>query len=92
MPATINGQRPFITGGIMIGKYEAEGVHFHWGSNRSKGSEHVIDNRRFDVEMHMVHKNAKYNTVAEATQHKDGIAVLGIMFKIVDVSTEFFFS
>ena len=86
VPATVEGKRPFVTGGIMTAKYEAVGVHFHWGSSRSKGSEHLIDNRRFDVEMHMVHKNTKYNTIGEASQHKDGIAVLGIMFKIVDVS------
>lgn len=90
IPATVNGQKPFITGGIMKSRYEAVGVHFHWGSDDNKGSEHVIDNRRYDVEMHIVHKNVNYNTVEEATQHKDGLAVLGIMFKIVNVSLEIF--
>lgn len=70
----------------MKGKYEAVGVHFHWGNATNKGSEHMIDNRRYDVEMHIVHKNVAYDTVEEATQHKDGLAVLGIMFKIVNVS------
>lgn len=56
-------------------------MHFHWGSESSRGSEHVIDNRRFDVEMHIVHKKVTYATVDEATQHSDGLAVLGIMFE-----------
>lgn len=88
VPPTTNGQRPFISGGIMQGKYEAIGVHFHWGSANSKGSEHVIDNRRYDVEMHLVHRNIKYRTTEEAARNKDGLAVLGIMFKIVNVSEE----
>ncbi|XP_075144684.1 carbonic anhydrase 2-like isoform X2 [Haematobia irritans] len=79
--STINGERPYISGGTLLDKYEAVGVHFHWGSSRSKGSEHVINNRRFDAEMHIVHKSIRYQTVEEATQYSDGLAVLGIMIK-----------
>ncbi|XP_065360180.1 uncharacterized protein CAH6 [Calliphora vicina] len=85
VPLTTNGQRPFISGGLLRNKYEAEAVHFHWGSAGSKGSEHVIDNRRFDVEMHIVHRNVRYSTVEEAARNRDGLAVLGVMFKIVNV-------
>lgn len=83
---TINGQRPFISGGIMKGQFEAVGVHFHWGSYGYKGSEHIVDNRRFDVEMHIVHRNAKYRTVEEASRYEDGLSVIAIMFKITKVS------
>uniref|UniRef100_A0A1I8PBT6 Carbonic anhydrase n=1 Tax=Stomoxys calcitrans TaxID=35570 RepID=A0A1I8PBT6_STOCA len=78
---TINGKRPFITGGTLNGIYEAMGIHFHWGSSSSRGSEHTIDNRRYDAEMHIVHKSIKYDTIEEAIKHPDGLAVLGIMFK-----------
>ncbi|XP_023308860.2 carbonic anhydrase 2 [Lucilia cuprina] len=85
VPLTTNGQRPYITGGLLRNRYEAMAVHFHWGSATTKGSEHVIDNRRFDVEMHIVHKNVQYATMEQAARNRDGLAVLGVMFKIVNV-------
>ncbi|XP_034484398.1 carbonic anhydrase 2-like [Drosophila innubila] len=84
IPETRNGQKPFITGGLLKGQYVAEGVHFHWGSPNSRGAEHLINNRRYDIEMHIVHRNTRYSDVSEALNHPDGIAVLGIMFKIVN--------
>ncbi|XP_030559755.1 putative carbonic anhydrase 5 isoform X2 [Drosophila novamexicana] len=83
IPATSNGRKPFITGGLLKGKYVANGVHFHWGSPESRGAEHLIERTRHDVEMHIVHRNVRYKDIAEAANHPDGIAVLGIMFKIV---------
>ncbi|EDV43343.1 uncharacterized protein Dana_GF16571 [Drosophila ananassae] len=77
------GVKPYITGGLMLDCYEAEGVHFHWGSPTSKGSEHVLNGRRYDVEMHIVHRNNKYLTLDEAQLHSDGIAVLAVLFRVV---------
>lgn len=85
IPATTNGKRPFITGGLLKGRYVADGFHFHWGSPNQRGSEHSINKQRFDVELHIVHRNARYSDVAEAAKHKDGLAVIGVMFKIVKV-------
>ena len=34
---------PTITGGGLTGTYEFLQFHFHWGSDSSKGSEHLID-------------------------------------------------
>lgn len=77
---------PSISGAKLPGVFEAVEVHFHWGNGTVKGGEHMIDNRRYDGEMHIVHKNVKYNTVSEASKHKDGLAVLGIMMDITYVS------
>ncbi|XP_073821373.1 carbonic anhydrase 9-like [Musca autumnalis] len=85
VPPTVNGRRPFVSGGVLKSKYEAIAVHFHWGSKSSKGSEHMIDNRRFDVEMHIVHKNVIYPTMTEAAKHVDGLTVLAVMFKATRV-------
>ncbi|XP_017846205.1 carbonic anhydrase 15 [Drosophila busckii] len=82
IPETVNGQKPFITGGLLKGEYVAEGIHFHWGSPVSTGAEHTINRRRFDIEMHIVHRNRRYSDVTEALNHPDGIAVLGVMFKV----------
>jgi len=68
--------------------YEAEAVHFHWGSPESKGSEHVLNGRRFDLEMHIVHRNTKYLTLEEAVNNSDGVSVLAVLFKVVRVSKD----
>ncbi|EDW13940.2 putative carbonic anhydrase 3 [Drosophila mojavensis] len=86
LPPTRNGQRPYINGGLLPGTFEAESAHFHWGSSSSKGSEHTINDNRYDVEIHIVHKNLRYSdkTVAEASEYWDGLAVLGVMLKAVN--------
>lgn len=88
LPATRNGQRAYINGGVLPGDFEAQSVHFHWGSAQTKGSEHVVNSKRFDLEMHIVHKNKKYAniTVGEASAYEDGLAVLGVFFQAVPLS------
>ncbi|EDV93935.1 GH18016 [Drosophila grimshawi] len=83
LPPTNNGQRALIEGGLLPGTFEAQTVHFHWGSENSHGSEHLINGQRYDVEMHIVHKNVRYATVAEASLRSDGLAVLGVMLQAV---------
>ncbi|KAH8294846.1 hypothetical protein KR018_003542 [Drosophila ironensis] len=90
IPETVNGKRPYITGGLMNGRFIAEGFHFHWGSISQRGSEHSINGQRYDVEMHVVHRNARYPDLTEAVKHKDGVAVLGVMFKVVKSPSRIF--
>lgn len=85
IPETINGEKPYIAGGFLKGQYVAEGVHFHWGSSNSRGSEHLIHNKRYHGEMHIVHRNRKYPNINEALKYSDGVAVLGILLKIIHV-------
>lgn len=83
IPVTRNGQRASISGGLLPGEFEAQSVHFHWGSANSKGSEHTIDSERYDAEIHIVHKNMKYAnlSVGDASEYADGLAVLGVMLR-----------
>lgn len=86
IPQTTQGERPFITGGPLEDDiYEAEGVHFHWGSRQFKGSEHEINGYKYDLEMHIVHRNVKYESIEIARDFEDGLTVLGILFKVVKV-------
>ncbi|XP_011194505.2 carbonic anhydrase 2 isoform X2 [Zeugodacus cucurbitae] len=82
VPQTIENVPPTITNGPLEDIYEAAEVHFHWGSPTSKGSEHVINQRRYDVEMHIVHMNNKYGSVEEAREYEDGLSVIGVLFKV----------
>ncbi|KAH8310515.1 hypothetical protein KR044_001755 [Drosophila immigrans] len=83
VPTTVYGERPYITGGLLGDFYEAMAVHFHWGSSQQKGSEHLLNGRRYDLEMHIVHRNTKYQSDEEARNQTDGLAVLAVLFKVV---------
>jgi carbonic anhydrase len=51
-------------------------MHFHWGA------EHTVDGLRDPLELHLVHYDTKYANFSEAAQHKNGIAVASILFKL----------
>merc|ERR1712002_46773 len=75
---------PSITGGGLTDTYEFLQFHFHWGSDDTKGSEHLIDGKAYPLEVHLVHWNKKYADVGEALGQSDGLAVLGFMFNVSD--------
>lgn len=60
-----------------------EGVHFHWGDKNNRGAEHVINDIRHTMEMHIVHRNKKYDTLMGALDFSDGVAVLGFFFNVI---------
>ena len=65
-------------GAGLANPYELVQIHFHWGSGKGFGSEHTINGKAGEAEVHFVHWNkAKYATVAEAMDNQDGLAVLG---------------
>ena len=39
----------------------------------------MLRSKRYAAELHLVHYNTKYNSFAEATNHADGLAVLGVL-------------
>lgn len=68
-----NGTRPYLTGGPLRSTYVFETMHMHWGS------EHAIDFTKADLEMHLIHRNVKYDSFEEAMQHPDGLVVVGLL-------------
>ena len=61
-------------------------VHFHWSLAKGQGSEHTIEGKQHDLEMHMVHTNTAYET-DKAANYKDGYLVVGFLF---DEAEDFF--
>ena len=73
---------PVVFGGGLDGHYIFAQLHFHWGSDSSKGSEHLIDGGAAPLEMHLVHYKKAYGSIGEALKHFDGLAVFSVMFQV----------
>ncbi|XP_038051405.1 carbonic anhydrase 2-like [Patiria miniata] len=73
----------FINEGGLPGKqYKVEQLHYHWGNPNAKGSEHAINGRKFDAEMHFVTYDTNYTSITEAKNHVDGVAVFAAMLQV----------
>ncbi|XP_057379018.1 carbonic anhydrase 2-like [Daphnia carinata] len=69
---------PFVRDGGLTNQFIFAQVHFHWGAEGVRGSEHTVDNKHYAAELHFVHYNKKYGSLGNATSHPDGLAVLGV--------------
>ncbi|KAH8236354.1 hypothetical protein KR026_000323 [Drosophila bipectinata] len=82
IPKTVEDEQPAVCISTEDGHiFEAQQLHFHWGSEQSRGSEHNLDGKFYDGEMHIVHKNATYETNSDAGRQPNGFAVLAIMLR-----------
>ncbi|XP_069800066.1 carbonic anhydrase-like [Dendropsophus ebraccatus] len=74
----------FLSGAGLQNIYQLAGFHFHFGSPLStdQGSEHLINGKAYPLEVHFVFYNTKYADLAEAKTMPDGLAVVGVLFKI----------
>ncbi|CAL9699052.1 unnamed protein product [Knipowitschia caucasica] len=71
-------------GGGLKGTYTALQFHFHWGdTEHHPGSEHLIQGKRFTMEMHVVSVKKGY-TLEQATADPEGVAVLGFLIEAMD--------
>ncbi|XP_071543706.1 putative carbonic anhydrase 3 [Panulirus ornatus] len=77
------GNRPTVSGGGLGHEYELVQMHFHWGRDFSRGSEHKFGNRSYSAELHLVHYNLYYGSIEEAVRYSDGLAVLGICMDVM---------
>lgn len=51
---------PSITGGPLgCDEYYFTHAEFRWGPSENEGSEHMLDNQRFALELQLVHKSAE---------------------------------
>uniref|UniRef100_A0A182IYA9 carbonic anhydrase n=1 Tax=Anopheles atroparvus TaxID=41427 RepID=A0A182IYA9_ANOAO len=73
---------PTVSGGPLNGVYEYSQLHFHWGDNDTFGSEDMIDNHRFPMELHIVFFKQDYQNARTALNYPDGLTVLAFFFEI----------
>uniref|UniRef100_A0A3P9KYQ1 Carbonic anhydrase n=1 Tax=Oryzias latipes TaxID=8090 RepID=A0A3P9KYQ1_ORYLA len=74
-----------VSGGGLPHVYTVLQFHFHWGSVASDGSEHLLDSKRFPMEMHIVCIRKDLNR-SEALAQSDGLAVLGFFIEAPQTS------
>ncbi|XP_022198636.2 carbonic anhydrase 13 [Nilaparvata lugens] len=81
--------RPFLSGGMLPGRYLFDNLHLHWGRTDDVGSEHFVDGESYAMECHMVTYNSKYSDLNEALNHKDdGVVVFTFFFKLTPNNNE----
>ncbi|XP_047037263.1 uncharacterized protein LOC124642704 [Helicoverpa zea] len=74
-------ERPYIEGGPFLEKHILSQIHFHWGDDMMKGSDHMVDKRRYPAEMQVSFFRAEYMTQEEALKHPDGVTMICYMIK-----------
>jgi len=78
-----------LSGGPLGDDYKVLQMHAHWGDKPGRGSEHTLDGKMFDAELHIVHYNSKYGDPSVAVDKPDGLAVLGMFIKTGKSHPEF---
>jgi len=74
--------KQMVSGGPLNGNYALLQLHFHWGADSSKGSEHTVDGKQYSLEMHMVHIKEDYLTNNTAALDDDeGYAVIALFYQ-----------
>ncbi|XP_067649508.1 carbonic anhydrase 2-like isoform X1 [Haliotis asinina] len=58
-------------------QYVLHSIHFH------SPSEHLVDGKRFDGELHLVHYNKRYGSVGASVGKEDGLAVVGVFLEVI---------
>ncbi|OWA53817.1 putative Carbonic anhydrase 2 [Hypsibius exemplaris] len=75
------GKTPTITTDRNNDSFALTQFHFHWGSDDSRGSEHVVDGKRYPLELHLVHQKTTEDAAA-AGKDTTGLAVVAVMFSL----------
>lgn len=75
---------PKISGGPLRDTYRFDSLRFRWGPNDEEGSEHVIDARRYAMEVQAIHvrENKRYNFLQEAADDK-AVIIISYLFEVI---------
>ncbi|XP_046663996.1 putative carbonic anhydrase 5 [Homalodisca vitripennis] len=68
-----NHEAAIVNGGLK-NLYILDEVGFHWGS------EHTLKEKRYPLEMHLIHYNSLYDSKETALCRSDGLAIIAVLF------------
>ncbi|XP_046580428.1 carbonic anhydrase 7-like [Haliotis rubra] len=63
-------------------QYVLHSIHFH------SPSEHLVNGKHFDGELHLVHYKKRYRSVGAAVGKEDGLAVVGVFLEVTGESED----
>jgi len=84
--ATLPGDVGVLSGGHLEGDYQILQLHFHWGADDTKGSEHTLDGKMFPLELHIVHKKVGEPDFLSVP---GGLSVTGFFFEVCLTDSQF---
>ncbi|XP_031771295.1 carbonic anhydrase 2-like [Apis florea] len=73
---------PYLCKGPLEGNYVFAQVHFHWGENEMRGSEHFVDGASMPMELHVVHYKEEYETLDLALRRPNGVTIIVYFCKV----------
>jgi len=79
--STIGATEGILTGGQLEGEYQILQLHFHWGANDQKGSEHTVDGKEYPLELHVVHRKVGV-PLADLFTTPKSLSVTGFFFEV----------
>ncbi|XP_077995923.1 carbonic anhydrase 7-like [Glandiceps talaboti] len=73
----------YVSGGGLPSAYKAAQFHYHWGNDSMRGSEHMLNGKRYPAEMHLVtYDFIQFETIGEAATQPGGLAVFGSFVEV----------
>ncbi|KTG42018.1 hypothetical protein cypCar_00021048 [Cyprinus carpio] len=79
-----------ISGGPLSYSYRLEEIRLHFGTEDSRGSEHLLNGQAFPGEVQLIHYNQDlYLNYSDAVRSPNGIAVVSIFMKISEPTNVF---
>lgn len=66
------------------GVYKLQQFHFHWGREGVAGSEHTVDGKQLDAELHLVMED-----ISKPKHSGDQFTVIGVLLETADISAKF---
>ncbi|KAJ9583991.1 hypothetical protein L9F63_021661 [Diploptera punctata] len=73
--------QPVLCGGPLPEPYRLDQLHFHWGPSNHQGSEHLVNGKRYAMEVQLIHCAEKYKSLDKACDYRKGIAVVAILLQ-----------
>ncbi|KAL3280228.1 hypothetical protein HHI36_017724 [Cryptolaemus montrouzieri] len=83
-----NCSPPTISGGPLDGVYELYSLNLRWGSNDEEGTEHMIDNKRYAMEMQVTFVRPGHRNVYIAADAGD-VIMIAYMYQTTPVDNPY---
>ncbi|XP_045483837.1 carbonic anhydrase 2-like [Harmonia axyridis] len=79
---------PKISGGPLDGSYELHSLNLRWGPNDEEGTEHMVDNKRFAMEMQVTFMRAGHRNKYIAADAGD-VIMIAYIYEITPIDNPF---